>query len=121
MNYPKKVKILGTEYKIEKHRYDDDAEMDGLCGYCRYLIPEIVICDLTTHPSIGKDTKKEAIEAIEKETLRHEIIHAFLNESGIGENSFASTDIPWSRNEEMIDWIALQFHKIEAVYDELGI
>lgn len=119
MNYPIKVNILGKEYTIEKHTYQDDHELEELGGFCRYIVPEIVIGDLRTHPSIGNSEKSEVLEAMEKETIRHEIIHAFLNESGIGQNAFVS-DIPWTQNEEMIDWFALQMPKIFKVCEEIG-
>jgi hypothetical protein len=54
------------------------------------------------------------------ETLRHEIVHAFFNESGLREstNHFEGA---WCKNEELVDWIAIQFPKIHKVYAELGI
>lgn len=120
MNYPMKATILGTEYTIEKHKYDEDHELGDLGGYCEYINPLIVVGDLTTYKPL-EGAKKETLEMMEKETLRHEIIHAFLNESGLGQNAFASSEIPWSQNEEMVDWIAMQFPKIAKTYEELGI
>ena len=46
------------------------------------------------------------LELQEKKNLRHEIVHAFLFESGLAENS------EWAYNEEMVDWIAKQGPKI---------
>ena len=37
---------------------------------------------------------------------RHEIIHAFLFESGLAENSY------WAQNEEMVDFFAIQAPKL---------
>ena len=51
--------------------------------------------------------------------LRHEIIHAFLNESGLKDN-FEHTSHA-GHEETMVDWIAIQFPKIATVYKELGI
>lgn len=120
MEYPKKVDVLGTEYTIEKHTYQEDAELDGLGGYCRTLVPIIVVADLTTNESL-KDAYPDTLEQIERNTLRHELIHAFLNESGLGDSAFASDTIPWSKNEEMIDWFAIQSPKIMKAFSELGI
>ena len=50
--------------------------------------------------------------------LRHEIVHAFLFESGLAESSF-STDA-WAKNEEMIDWIAFTGPKIVAAWQKAG-
>ena len=53
-------------------------------------------------------------EALMKKQTRHEIIHAFLYESGLSFNS------DWAVNEELVDWIAIQFPKIAEVYEKLG-
>ena len=55
-----------------------------------------------------------------KETLRHEIIHAFFNESGL-QDSANKFDGAWSKNEEMIDWFAIQPPKIFKLFKELDI
>ena len=55
----------------------------------------------------------------EEETLRHEIVHAFLNESGLMDSTFAY-DGGWSKNEEMVDWLAIQIPKIHKVFEEAG-
>lgn len=54
----------------------------------------------------------EKIEEFEKKVLRHEIVHAFLFESGIDSSS------EWARNEEIVDWIALQFPKLLDAFKE---
>lgn len=50
--------------------------------------------------------------------LRHELIHAFLSESGLDVNSNPAEN--WATNEEMIDWFAKQAPKIFKLYTELG-
>jgi predicted SprT family Zn-dependent metalloprotease len=55
----------------------------------------------------------------QKEVMRHEIVHAFLYESGLG----YSTHIPncaWAVNEEMVDWIAIQTPKMAKVFKQAG-
>ena len=47
-----------------------------------------------------------------RKVLRHEIIHAFLNESGLRENS------EWAYNEEMIDWLAIMIPKINKCFED---
>lgn len=63
---------------------------------------------------ISKDTKHDL-----PATLRHEIIHAFLFESGLWVNS--NSVECWAMNEEMIDWIAIQYPKISKVFKKLDI
>lgn len=59
-------------------------------------------------------------ESYRKRVLRHEIMHAFLNESGLSESS-NQHDGAWAKNEEMVDWYAIQSPKIFAVYQSLDI
>ena len=51
--------------------------------------------------------------------LRHEIVHAYLYESGLRENS--EKQYAWADNEEMVDWFAIQGPKIFKTYKELGV
>lgn len=113
-----KVKILGTDYNITYK--DDDVvceDMDcapGECGgYCNEFSQVIIVANL----NLCKDN--EATKKILRErNLRHEIIHAFLNESGLSNNS--NNICCWAKNEEMVDWIAIQFPKILKVFKEVG-
>ena len=104
-----KINVLGTEYTIQfKKRYKDKRldEMDGLCDYSVKKI--ILAC-------FERETySQEDLEAIRKKVLRHEIIHAFLCESGLSCNS------DWAENDELVDWIALQGPKIYKVWQEAG-
>ena len=112
------VNILGAEYKIEvkKYREDDSFEEYKSAGYCSCSQKKIVLCDMSTYP--GWNTEKTgAIKYQTKKLLRHEIVHAFLEESGLSTNSNDSTG-PWARNEEIVDWIALQGPKIYEAWEE---
>lgn len=57
--------------------------------------------------------------AYRKRLLRHEITHAFLNESGLQHCSSVPMGA-WARHEEMVDWIAIQFPKIMKAFQEVG-
>lgn len=59
----------------------------------------------------------ETIDAAQKETLRHEIVHAFFDESGLADSS-STVDGAWTKNEEMVDWIAIQGPKIYKAWKE---
>ena len=117
----KTVNILGTKYTIERKNYKDDPafEKRSIDGYCDGRLKKIVHCDMTTYPNFANEPKEYA-DLCEKETLRHEIVHAFFDESGLRENSACYTG-GWSQNEEMVDWIAIQFPKIFKVFQELDI
>lgn len=115
------VSILGTEYKIIRKDYLDEPEFErkSLCGYCSYCDKTICVCNFSTMPGWQHETE-ENCKSAENETLRHEVIHAFLNESGL-QDSTNIVDCGWSKNEEMIDWLAIQFPKIAKVFEELKI
>lgn len=117
----KTVNILGTEYTIETRKISEDETMkkNQWCGYCDEDVKLIVVADMTEKEFVDIETP-EAQETFRKRTLRHEILHAFLNESGLS-YSASRTAGAWSKNEEMVDWIAIQFPKIYKVYEELGI
>lgn len=107
-----KINILGTDYRIIKKKYNEDElfEKNSWVGYCNEDLKEIVYCDLSSTQGYLSSSKAEIIKG-EKAILRHEIVHAFLNESGL---SFCSLNYSagWAKNEEMVDWFAIQGEKI---------
>lgn len=114
------ISILGTEYSITTRPYDSNPEFKRMgCGaYVTVYEHHIYMCDMHTYPGYQNDTE-EQITASFCKLLRHEIVHAFLEESGLGCNS-SETDC-WARNEEMVDWIALQGPKFYKVWEQLDI
>lgn len=117
----KKVNILGTEYTIETHKVSEDDYLkdNRLAGYCGEEDKLIVIADMSEKEYFtGMDEKGQ--QTYWNKTLRHELIHAFLNESGLSDS--ASTPAHgWATNEEMVDWFAIQSPKIYKVFEELDI
>lgn len=110
------VSVLGTEYTIKLDV--DPAADNGLTnryGYCARISKQIVLADLKKVDGWKNETRK-TIAAQNKISLRHEIIHAFLNESRLQESSSGISE--WAENEEMVDWIALQFPKILKAFKE---
>lgn len=116
----KTVTILGTEYKIEIHKISDDKflENNSWAGYCCGEKPLIVIADLDDekHFSFVDEAEKDNYF---KSCLRHEIIHAFLNESGLKDNFEHANRM--GHEETIVNWIALQFPKILKAYQQLGV
>jgi hypothetical protein len=112
------VNILGTEYKIEVHKTSDDDELkeNNWGGYCNGILKLIVLAD-TSEDEFYKYCNDKEKELIRKDTLRHELVHAFLNESGLSTNTLQYSG-GWAKNEEMIDWIASQSPKIFKVFKE---
>ena len=109
----KKVNILGTDYTIV---YKDlgGPEEDGsiVYGYCDATIKEIAIRD----KNLGN---VEDFIAYQKQTLRHEVIHAFMSESGL-QDSWQHAQ-QFGHDETTVDWFAIQSPKIYKVFNELDI
>ena len=120
MQHTTKVSILGTEYQIEVKKYDEEEAFArcNIIGRCSGYEKTIQICDMTTHPN-WKEESPVSCAAIQREITRHEIIHAFLDESGLGDNAHTYNG-PWTQNEEMVDWIAQQHPKLERAFREAG-
>lgn len=110
----KTANILGTIYRIEYAKSTEDSVI-GKEGdaYCDWTGKKIVLQD----PE-DADGNLADMDAYWRKTLRHEILHAFLFESGLAQNSF-QTDA-WAQNEEMIDWLAFMGPKIINAWEEAG-
>lgn len=104
-----KVNILGTEYSIKGQIGKETPKLEHADGICEFYSKEIVIDDFeptsetVANPNLYK-----------KKVLRHEIVQAFLYESGLDASS------EWARNEEIVDWIALQTPKLQKAFEEAG-
>lgn len=114
------VNILGTDYEIIVKKYEDDEafERNKICGYCNGYTKTIVVCDMATNKG-WEHEDESACKICQKEVLRHEIVHAFFNESGLSFSSFGIEN-GWATNEEMVDWIAIQGVKIYKAWVEAG-
>ena len=114
------INVLGTEYEVSKKKYSEDPYFEKRCldGYCDSIEKKIVYCDMTTYRGWEGEPENRAAIA-EKATLRHEIVHAFFDESGLQESSLLF-DEGWAKNEEMIDWIAIQGPKIYEAWKQAG-
>lgn len=105
----KTVNVLGTNYKIIFKTEEEDERLKKHGGYQDKSSKEIVI----EIPKKGEEDLwglKDLDYQIDK-LIKHELIHAFLDESGLQENS-------WAENEEIVDWIANQFDKMSIAFDE---
>lgn len=105
------VNILGTEYSIVEKKAEEDELLKRVDGYIDKTTKEIVILEFTE-----ENCEIKNIDWCKKKVLRHEIIHAFLHESGLAESS-NSVDA-WALNEEMVDFFAHQFPKMSKAFKE---
>lgn len=107
----RKVGVLGVEYTIKEQSENDNELLKGCDGYCDWTTKVIVV----EREMVGN---LEDMEAYIRKVLRHEIVHAFLLESGLHESSGGTES--WASNETMVDWIARQGQKIHAAWQEAG-
>lgn len=104
------INVLGRDYTIAFRKEAEDVKLKECGAYCDYSSGEIVIEVLPPDPMNMRDLAK-----ITRQKIRHELVHAFAYESGLAENS------PWAFNEEMTDWIAIQFPKMLKAFETAGV
>ena len=101
------VSVLGTVYDIVHHDATD-VKLSGCSGYIEPWSKKIVLSSIS--PDNYTVDKYDSFMA---KVLRHEIVHAFLIESGMFQAS-------WGGNEDIVDWIALQIPKMVDAMKSVG-
>ena len=109
----KTVNILGTEYEVIMDAPDEMLPEDA-DGAMDHSVKRIVVAKFESNRNRIKD-----LAVYRKKVLRHEVIHAFLFESGLWNNSGNVT--AWGQSEEITDWFAIQSPKIMKVFEELEV
>ena len=110
MKIKQDVTILGTRYRLYIRDVSRDKYLQDCDGYCDKTTKEIVVRSDDGTSELGN------YSAYQKKVMRHEVIHAFLFESGLHENF----DHKVGHDETFVDWFAVQFPKIKAVFEYLG-
>lgn len=106
------VDILGTIYEIKFKKSRDDERLEDSDGYCDYTDKKIVI-KLDNNFDVGD------FNWLQRRSMRHEIIHAFMAESGLQSNWQHQEQ--WGHDETTVDWFAIQYPKISKVFKEMRI
>ena len=109
------VTIMGVLWKIVLRKKREDAYLASVGGYCDNTIKTIVI---RKYHETSKPHEVADLRELERSVLRHEIVHAFMFESGLSNDSSEAKH--WAKNEETVDWIAQQHEKIHAALVESG-
>lgn len=112
-----RIHVLGTEYEVRFKTKEEHPLLKEFDGFCDKTTKNITVREVSQE---GHPDDFENFEKHQKQVLRHEIIRAFLIESGLDQNS-SMFEGPWATNEEMIDWFAIQSPKVFKVFEELGI
>ena len=106
------VDVLGEKYVITITNDGDEKRLIDCDGLCDETVREIIAEDYKTKANDAQSKKDLSVQT--RKVVRHEIVHAFLFESGLAENS------DWAQNEEMVDWFAKQGPKIYAAWVKAG-
>lgn len=110
----KNITVLGVDYVVRFGTSEEYPLLSKMDGYTDESIKLIIVDDMTAVAEEA-DAKKNVI-AYRNSVVRHEIIHAFLCESGLGNNTSECNS--WATNEEMVDWFAKQFPKILLAFEQ---
>lgn len=102
-----KIDVLGTKYTIQIVPKSKDRFLESCDGYCDKTSKKIVV------KARDESCELDDYEVYKKTCLRHEIIHAFLFESGLHQNFHHDE---WGHEETMVDWIATQFPKMVKAF-----
>ncbi len=106
------VSILGTDYTIETQSVSENPKLAECSAYCDQYAKKIILSDLEEEKNdlmcVGD------VANLNKQILRHEIIHGFFGESGL------RTSSDYAENEELVDWIAIQFPKMLKAFQDVG-
>lgn len=106
-----KIDVLGTKYTILEKSVAEDEYLQNCDGYCDKTSKKIVV------KKEDSENELENYSVYMRKIKRHEIIHAFLFESGLHENWEHKQ---WGHDETVIDWIAAQFPKLLKAFKEAG-
>ena len=110
-NLDTKVDILGTNYVIRISDEEDEPRLKGCDGFVDKTTKTIFVHDAVEDCNLGLPA-----EHIHK-VIRHEVIHAFMFESGLAENWEHQT---FGQEEMTIDWFAIQLPKINKVLGHIN-
>ena len=111
-----KVAILAAVWTIRviKREKDPILAQDDCNGYCDWTTRRIVVVDFLA----DDENEHGNPERITEKVLRHEIIHAFLFESGL---AYKFEHPETGHDEQYVDWFAIQSPKIFRVFSELDL
>jgi len=105
------VPVLGVPYTIKSGTSVDFPILAESDGCCDTTIKEIIVSDMTEAEK-APDAKGDLTD-YQRKVIRHELIHAFLFECGL------SCGSPWAEDEEMVNWLAIQFPKLKDLFESI--
>lgn len=103
----KEIEILGTVYQLLVD--NDGMDQQNADGVCRCYAKRIQV--RPPEKMLCQDDGLEAKSSRYREVLRHELIHAILFESGLGD---------YCDDETLVDWLAKMAPRLIELFEEEG-
>jgi hypothetical protein len=111
MGFSSSVSVLGSKYRITYTDTAHDSNLKNCDGYCDRTSRSICVSRRES------DSDVDDFDMYARKVLRHEIVHAFMYESGLGENWEHRN---FGQEETVVDWIASQGPKIIEAWVNAG-
>lgn len=106
-----RVNILGAAYTVKIVDKKSDKRLSDCDGYTDKT-SHLIVVDNCKNDDCNLDNPKEYI----LKCLCHEVIHAYMFESGLHENWEHKR---FGQEETTVDWFAVQYFKIRKTMDAL--
>jgi len=115
----KKIKIMGKKWKVifMTEKEDKEGVLYKADGICDDSIRTIYLRDY--YHRKREPTDCDDSDHIMRRNIRHEILHAYLDECGLKEDSASAN--AWARNEEMVDWIANLLPRVNKTLKKMKV
>ena len=102
------ISILGQDYDLQEISAKDDVKLSDFDGYCDGFGK---IIRINNDYNMSCPTNISDMAGYIRRIKRHEIIHAFFEESGLEK---------YKGDELIVEWIANQFPKLEKAFQQAG-
>lgn len=109
LNIDTTVTILGAVWTVRSATETEEPRLEGVNGFTDWTTRTICL-EKNTQGNLG------SIENFMNKVIRHEVVHAFMFESGLGD-SFEHKD--YGQEETIVDWFAFQMGKVLNVVMEI--
>ena len=109
LNIDIKVNILGAEWRIYSATEEEEPRLENKNGFTDWTA-KLICMERKPQGDIG------SMETYMNKVIRHELIHAFMDESGF-QDCFEHHD--YGQEETVVDWFAIQMPKIMKLADDI--
>lgn len=111
------IPVLGAGWTLYFCEFEEDPwfKKNESNGKCVPSLRKIAFTNPHTDPRTEFESDEEMLADMHI-LLKHELVHAFLLEAGLDNNSLQSPGA-WPDNEEMVEFFAVQLEKIHVAVD----